>query len=40
MGDRRNIKVSSEAFEQLKDEKPEGTTWSYYLTKIRTVDNG
>jgi len=34
---RRNLKVTDEAFEQLKDEKPDGATWSYYLTEIRTV---
>ena len=34
---RRNLKVSEDAFEQLKDEKPDGVNWSYYLTEIRTV---
>jgi len=36
--ERKNIKVSKEAFEELKDEKPPGVTWDRYLTKIRTVD--
>ena len=40
MADRRNLKVSDKAFQQLKDEKPEGVTWSYYLTEIRTVNDG
>lgn len=36
--ERRNIKVSAEEFEQLESEKPDGVTWGYYLTEIRTVD--
>lgn len=36
--DRRNIKVSQDRFDQLKEEKPEGVNWGYYLTEIRTVD--
>lgn len=35
---RKNIKVSAEAFEQLKGEKPDGVSWDYYLTEIRTVE--
>lgn len=38
MSGRKNIKVSEEAFQQLKDEKPEGVTWDYYLTEIRTIE--
>ena len=40
MADRRNLKVSDKAFQQLKVEKPAGVTWSYYLTEIRRVDHG
>lgn len=35
---RKNIKVSPETFEQLSEEKPDGVTWDYYLTEIRTTD--
>ena len=34
---RRNIKVSQEAFDELKDDKPTGVTWEYYLTELRTT---
>ena len=34
---RRNIKVSQEAFDELKDDKPEQVNWSYYLTELRTT---
>jgi len=37
---RKNIKVSQETFQQLKGEKPDGVNWDYYLTKIRTVNDG
>ena len=38
MGDsRKNIKVSEDEYERLKEQKPEGVTWGYYLTEIRTV---
>ena len=40
MSNRRNLKVSDETFQQLKADKPDGVTWDYYLTEIRTVDNG
>jgi len=36
--DRKNLKVSKETFDQLKAEKPDGVTWDYYLTEIRTID--
>lgn len=36
---RKNIKVSQETFDQLETEKPDGVTWDYYLTKIRTVND-
>lgn len=39
MTSRKNIKVSPEAFTRLEDEKPDGVTWEYYLTEIRTVDD-
>jgi len=34
---RRNIKVQAEEFQQLKDAKPEGVSWGYYLTQMRTL---
>jgi len=36
---RKNIKVSEDTFEQLKEEKPKGVTWDYYLTEVRTVND-
>lgn len=39
MSDRKNIKLSQVDYERLKEDKPEGVTWGYYLTEIRTVDN-
>lgn len=35
---RRNIKVSTDTFEMLKADKPDGVTWDYYLTEIRTIE--
>lgn len=37
-GNRKNLKISEEAYEELKADKPSGVTWEYYLTEIRTVD--
>ena len=37
MSNRANIKVSTAEFEQLAKDKPDGVTWGYYLTEIRTV---
>lgn len=39
MSDRKNLKVRPETFEELIADKPDGVTWDYYLTEIRTVDN-
>lgn len=39
MSDRKNLKVKPETFEELKAQKPEGVTWDYYLTEVRTVDH-
>ena len=36
---RKNIKVNEDEFEQLADEKPEGVSWGYYLTEVRTIDD-
>jgi hypothetical protein len=38
MPERKQLKVTAEDFAQLKAEKPEGVTWGYYLTEIRTVE--
>lgn len=35
---RKNLKISKEAFDELKADKPPGVTWDYYLTEIRTVE--
>jgi len=32
--DRRNLKLHSEAFERLKEQKPDGVTWDYYLLSM------
>jgi len=39
MSGRKNIKVSEETFDKLKEEKPDGVTWDYYLTEVRTVND-
>jgi len=39
MTDRKNLKISPEAYDELKADKPDGVTWDYYLTEIRTVNN-
>jgi hypothetical protein len=36
--DRRNIKLNSEAFERLKEQKPDGVTWDYYLLSMLEED--
>lgn len=36
--DRKNIKIPQDRFKELKDGKPEGMTWGYYLTEYRTPD--
>lgn len=38
MDERRNIKLNSEAFEQLKANKPKGVTWDYYLLSMLEAD--
>lgn len=38
MTDRKTIKVQSDEFEELKAGKPDGVSWGYYLTEIRTVE--
>lgn len=37
---RKNIKVSEATFNELNDDKPDGVTWDYYLTKIRVASGG
>jgi len=34
---RTSITVKDETFEKLKRNKPDGVTWSHYLTEIRTT---
>ena len=36
---RRTIKIPDDEFQMLKADKPDGVSWAYYLTEIRTVDN-
>ena len=31
--------VADDEFQMLKVDKPDGVSWAYYLTEIRTVDN-
>jgi len=35
---RANIKVPRDAFQQLKENKPDGMTWRYYLVEYRTPE--
>ena len=35
---RKNIKVSEDVFTELREDKPDGVTWDYYLTEMRTND--
>lgn len=35
---RKNIKIPEVMFEELENEKPDGVTWGYYLTEIRTLE--
>ena len=34
--ERKNIKVDPETFDALKESKPEGVTWDYYLRELHT----
>lgn len=34
MTDRKNLKISPETFDLLKDDKPDGVTWDYYLQQL------
>jgi hypothetical protein len=36
---RANIKLSRDEFQELKEEKPDGMTWGYYLVEYRTVED-
>ena len=31
---RKNLKISEDTFEALKDSKPDGVTWDYYLRDL------
>ena len=35
---RKNLKISEESYEELIKDKPDGVTWGYYLTEMRTLD--
>jgi len=37
MSGRKNIKVQQAEFDRLEADKPDGVSWGYYLTEIRTV---
>lgn len=37
---RKNIKVQADEFEELERDKPDGVSWGYYLTEIRTTGEG
>lgn len=32
---RKNLKIDPETFEALKDSKPPGVTWDYYLEQLQ-----
>lgn len=34
--DRKNIKVDEDTFDTLKESKPRGVTWDYYLRDLHT----
>jgi len=34
MSDRKNIKVSEETFEKLRERKPSGVTWDYWFQTV------
>ena len=34
--DRKNLKISEETYRELKDGKPDGVTWDYYLQNLTT----
>jgi hypothetical protein len=34
MEPRRNIKLHSDIFEKLRDNKPRGVTWDYYIMSL------
>lgn len=36
---RRNIKVDEETFQKLKEDKPEGVNWSFYLDELHRKAN-
>lgn len=38
MSDYKNIKVKPEEWEQLRDDKPSGVTWTRYLKTLRERD--
>jgi len=33
---RKNLKISEDTFSILKESKPEGVTWDYYLREMHT----
>lgn len=35
--DRATIKIDRNTFETLRDDKPDGVTWGYYLLELRTL---
>jgi len=37
-GKRANIKVKRSTFKNLKDDKPDGVTWSHYLEEMCSTD--
>ena len=32
---RKNLKLSEQTFNELKEDKPSGVTWDYYLTALK-----
>jgi hypothetical protein len=36
---RKNIKVHDDTFTMLKDDKPDGVTWDYYLRRLAGGDS-
>lgn len=35
MTERKNLKVTKETYDLLKEDKPSGVTWDYYLQRLK-----
>jgi predicted CopG family antitoxin len=37
MATQKNIKLTEEVWRELREEKPDGVTWSYYLKELHSA---